>query len=90
MRASLIVLLTLAASCGPLKPQPEPPPVPTAEEATCITACERMSQLECELAEDTAEGTPCSDVCENTQDGPAPTRWNVECMTDAFACDACD
>ena len=74
-------LLVLTACCLP--PKPINPDV-----FTCETACANMRTMSCPLGEPTAKGTTCEQVCENTLTGPA--RMDVECLSNAKTCEACD
>ena len=84
MRYALLLLL---AGCPPIPPQADDP---KPGDPTCATACEHLTELECPLAEPTANGKTCVDICENTLTGPDAAHWPVACLTEAKTCEACD
>lgn len=72
MRHMLLAFLLFA--CAPIpEPEPVPPaPAPTVTVAPiprlpCVQACDRLADLRCPGWEGSPDGTPCSEVCEDTE-----------------------
>jgi hypothetical protein len=76
-----------ALACVPKHPNRDDPP---KAEVSCADACKQLRAMECELGAPTPGGSSCEDTCENTLNGPDATHWDVECLSKADACDACD
>lgn len=78
----VVVAVAFLQGCPPVEP------LPPVDKPTCESACMRMAELECRIAEPTPEGSTCVEVCENTLDSTLP--YDVACLSRAATCDGCD
>jgi hypothetical protein len=91
MHLQLVAMFCLLLGCQPRPPVPVPPqPVPD-ETATCASACETLTRLDCPAGRTTPDGHTCLEVCRSWQDSGIAMR-NLGCVTQAVSCpkaDAC-
>lgn len=91
-----LLFLLLVVGCSGCPSAPLPPatsgpviPLPPEGPATCASACERLKQLRCPAASQTAEGAACEEVCLNVMDSGV-ISWNLDCRIKATSCAAVD
>lgn len=86
----VVLLLFLSGCPKPLPVVPVPSPGDAGDvEATCVTACARLTELGCLAALPTPEGASCVTVCQNIQESGV-MLWNLDCVSKATNCKAAD
>lgn len=83
-----IALLVFGCPSTPPKP-PEPKPL-EAGVPTCLSACDNMRALGCELGKPTPRGATCEDVCIRVQTENAGAGFDMACISRATTCPVAD
>ena len=99
MKAFLLICAVALYACDPKPTPPVPPsppdpvepgpgPEPVPDRSDCSTACENLRDLGCEVGQNTAEGSTCEDVCNNSfEAGITQLQWDVVKLSNASECE---
>ena len=86
----LILALVFCSSCAGCPPTPTPSP-DAAAHYSCVTVCQRGTEMGCRWADATPAGTDCYSVCANAMTfARSGIGWDLACRSTAQTCAAVD
>ncbi len=84
MRTWIAIAIIMVAGCAPAKS-----PSTITDPGSCEDACNRLQAMGCVAGQPTPKGTPCVQVCLDTE-RTGYTTMHPACVADARTCDEAD